>query len=561
MLNRKSKKNGPSRPCPYCGVFQTRLTRHLRLRHKNEKDVLHALSLPKCKRNDAFAALKKDGIYHHNVDLIQTNPKAKLVRERKQGTPKDLVLCGTCHGCYNRAYLWKHKQNCQSSLPAAESIPVSLLHITSASDSFKANILSSFVSDDVGKICQSDPTILLLGLFTKIAQKPDKKSGVKHSVMANMRMLANLYKEFKDQNPPSPSNPATSIDMLERRNFPALEQAIQQYTSSGNQLKAGLKSSVYYLLKKTASAVKANFIINHEDEKASEIDKFVVVLEMHHTSLFGDATYKINVNRQTNLRRPKNLPSEEAIAKVRSYTVTTMKAITRQTITPKKFTLLRDLAVCRLTLFNFRRGGEPARLKMSDWFDARNELWIDQSRIVKMKPVEQEMFSDLKIMYQTGKGNDHLVPVLVPTDVTPALSILTTPETRKLVGVPEQNKYLFPVVRAEGHCSGYHSMRKIVSLSGVDDCSSITATKMRHYSSTQYAALDVPADQRKYFYLHMGHSRHINESIYQTPLAEAEVTVVGKFLQQIDEGTLMLVYAFCYVFVLLVWGQINGLYT
>ena len=68
-------------------------------------------------------------------------------------------------------------------------------------------------------------------------------------------------------------------------------------------------------------------IVNHEDENASEIYKSIVVLEMHHTSLSGDATYKINVKRQTNLRRPKKLTSEEAIAKVRSYTVTTMKAI------------------------------------------------------------------------------------------------------------------------------------------------------------------------------------------------------------------------------------------
>ena len=83
--------------------------------------------------------------------------------------------------------------------------------------------------------------------------------------MANMRMLANLYKEFKDQKPPCPSNPATSVDMLERRNFAVLEQAIQLYTSSGKQLKAGLKGSLYYLLKKTASAVKANLIINHDD--------------------------------------------------------------------------------------------------------------------------------------------------------------------------------------------------------------------------------------------------------------------------------------------------------
>ena len=157
-----------------------------------------------------------------------------------------------------------------------------------------------------------------------------------------------------------------------------------------------------------------------------------------------------------------------------------------------------------------------------------------------MQPIEQEMFADLKVMYQTRKGNDHLVPVLVPTDVAPALCLLARPDSRKAAGVAADN-YLFPVVRAGGdHCSGYHSMRRVVTLSGVEDYASITATKMRHYSSTQYAALDLPQSQRAYFYLHMGHFKHINETIYQTPLAETEVTVVSKFLQQIDESTLIL---------------------
>ena len=50
--------------------------------------------------------------------------------------------------------------------------------------------------------------------------------------------------------------------------------------------------------------------------------------------------------------------------------------------------------------------------------------WIDQAHVKKMAPVEQEMFANLKVMYQTGKGNDHFVPVLVPTDVAPALCLL-----------------------------------------------------------------------------------------------------------------------------------------
>ena len=477
----------------------------------------------------------------------------ELLREREQGKPKDLVVCGTCHRCYDRAYMWHHRRHCHSSEDTVSppSIPVSLMRTSAAvSDHFKVDILDHFVNDDVGRLCKTDPTILLVGqsLYAMVKQKPDKKSGVKSSVKANMRMLGNLYTEFQQHNPASQGDPATSVDMLERRNFPALEHAIEQYTRSGGELKAGLKGALYYLLKKMAAAVKANFIINHQDAKASEIEKFVVVLEMHHTSLFGDATYQVNVNRQTKLRRPQSLPSDNTVAKVREFTVATIKCIIanhREKVLPSPaFTLLRDLALCRLTLFNFRRGGEPARLALSDWSDARHDMWIDQARVKKMAPVEQEMFANLKVMYQTGKGNDHLVPVLVPTDVAPALCLLAQPDNRKAVGVSKDNPFLFPVVHAgSDHCSGYHSVRRVVNLAGVEDGSTLTPTKMRHYSSTHYAALDVPQNQRTYFYLHMGHSQQINEQIYQTPLAEAEVTVVGKFLQQLDQGTLKQGYA------------------
>jgi len=64
----------------------------------------------------------------------------------------------------------------------------------------------------------------------------------------------------------------------------------------------------------------------------------------------------------------------------------------------------------------------------------------------------------------------------------------------------------------------------------------ITATKMHHRVSTIYASLDVPQNQRQNFYRHMGHSSNINASIYQAPLAELEVSQVGRVLDMIDRG-------------------------
>ena len=137
----------------------------------------------------------------------------------------------------------------------------------------------------------SAKTILLVGekLFAKLQKKPDKKTEVKRSIMADMRKLGNLYLEFSQQNPQTLGSAATSLDMLERRNFPTLEKAITTYTTRDDtDLKAGLKASLYYLLKTMANIVKGTFIVNHEDDKATEIKKFVVVLELNHASVFGD---------------------------------------------------------------------------------------------------------------------------------------------------------------------------------------------------------------------------------------------------------------------------------
>ena len=45
------------------------------------------------------------------------------------------------------------------------------------------------------------------------------------------------------------------------------------------------------------------------------------------------------------------------------------------------FVELRDCACARLTLINARRGGEPARLLLSDWNDAEQGVWIDNQRV------------------------------------------------------------------------------------------------------------------------------------------------------------------------------------
>ena len=45
-------------------------------------------------------------------------------------------------------------------------------------------------------------------------------------------------------------------------------------------------------------------------------------------------------------------------------------------------------------------------------------------------PIEKQLLDQLKICYQTGKGNNDLVSVLFPKDTLPAMKILCDPEVR-----------------------------------------------------------------------------------------------------------------------------------
>jgi hypothetical protein len=135
--------------------------------------------------------------------------------------------------------------------------------------------------------------------------------------MSDMRRLAYLFLAFKKTCESAGVDVLSSNDMLNRTNFPYLEDAILQYTgSSVGELKAGLKTALNYLLKRFSKVAKASLLVRGEDEKASEIDKFLDVFQLNQNHIFGDATYKFNRSRQEKLRRPTQLPSEADIEKI-----------------------------------------------------------------------------------------------------------------------------------------------------------------------------------------------------------------------------------------------------
>ena len=136
-------------------------------------------------------------------------------------------------------------------------------------------------------------------------------------------------------------------------------------------------------------------------------------------------------------------------------------------ISTSDYIKLRALACCRLTLFNARRGGEPARLTIAEWQDAKSGAWISKHNVEHLDKISKGIIDRLKVCFQSGKGVGMLVPIDETRDIEPALNILADPKIGACVGVWQKNVFLFANVASDDHSSGTNDIRRICKEAGV----------------------------------------------------------------------------------------------
>ncbi|XP_065641740.1 uncharacterized protein LOC124810140 [Hydra vulgaris] len=342
---------------------------------------------------------------HYNKKQLQEKTPNSL-RERVSRTNIEPVMCTGCLEFYARTFFKRHTIKCnENSCTSLIPLPISSMDnlIKDLSEDFKKNIIEKLRDDEIGKSVKNDPIILMIGsrLFNKIKRKKDKQNEVKRSVRADMRRLANLYQNFKKFQIKTVYNNAT--DMFLRTNFMHLSSAILVYTSSENEeQKSALKHALCYLILNAAEKLVGHFLSLENDSVANDICNFIKLFKLEKDNIFADANYDLISRRNRKHKKPVNLPLENDIELLRNYTMVTIEKIVNDkfiTWDIHYFVLLRNCPVTRLTIFNGKRGGEPARLLISDWKDADEEAWLDQQRIKTLQSKET------KIAYQIGKGN------------------------------------------------------------------------------------------------------------------------------------------------------------
>ena len=70
------------------------------------------------------------------------------------------------------------------------------------------------------------------------------------------------------------------------------------------------------------------------------------------------------------------------------------------------------------------------------WRRQINE-WIDKQRLKSLDDFDNMLIHSLKVTYITGKGNHHLVPLLILKDTVNSLDMLSDTEYRRQAGITD----------------------------------------------------------------------------------------------------------------------------
>ncbi|XP_041355514.1 uncharacterized protein LOC121373129 [Gigantopelta aegis] len=275
----------PGRPCPFCDFFSqnSKLSRHISLKHGDILEVKNALQMPRTARLQAFDHFKKRSIFLTNKMLLANSNNEILMTEKKSGSSQT-VVCQRCKGFYAKRSFYKHKKRCRSKAivdnTAVESgpVPVEMLASCEEDEDFTVNVLSKFYQDPVGNVCKSNSMIKKIGLhlWQKSKKDREKRSLVRKSVTRDMRILELLFLEFRKQTTHGEGEDATFSDMFKREYLDYLKQAIESliYSKPNGGL---VKSALMYLINTAGQIIQADFFIQNMDEEASEVDKFLKI--------------------------------------------------------------------------------------------------------------------------------------------------------------------------------------------------------------------------------------------------------------------------------------------
>ncbi|EFN66984.1 hypothetical protein EAG_06098, partial [Camponotus floridanus] len=157
--------------CVYCNTMQTKIARHLELKHRNEEKVKKFLSLPKKsrERREAINQIRKKGNFKFNTQADLNSGSMIVVRrptKKEKQCGSHFLPCSNCEGYYSISNLRHHYRICAKKKDTVRNIlklgrSVAQSVHNRASFKLRKDILPIMRNDNIYNLIKYDLLIIL----------------------------------------------------------------------------------------------------------------------------------------------------------------------------------------------------------------------------------------------------------------------------------------------------------------------------------------------------------------------------------------------------------------
>ncbi|XP_066596494.1 uncharacterized protein [Prorops nasuta] len=528
--------------CLYCKQLQSKIARHLEMKHSDEADVKKFSLLPKgCReRKLIIDTIRRKGNFLHNTDYNLNKGELIVCRrpnEKRKKNATDYLACSNCKGFFSKLTIRHHFDHCVAKKKRKQSRSVMILGraITAriheaASDILKRVVFPVMREDQYTRLIRYDKLIILYANKLCIKYRPQHQHDL---IRARLRLLARFLTVLKEDN-------KEITDFASLYNPKYYDNCISAINTLG---KLDSENNVYKVpsvpfnmgtyLKQIGSLYIAECIKNGDGKCKETVEDFLKLL-------LDD--YSVSVNKTVEETRAQNkrhkkivLPSMNDIAKLhnhlRNIRVKALKYL-QEKFSYSCWISLGEATLISLQIFNRRRAGEIERVLIQDY---NNYNTIDENTdgmYNKLTPEGKEKAKSYTRFEIRGKKN-RIVSVLLHKQLHECVKMLL--KYRSIAGVHEKNPFLFGIpgyVRKRfKHLKACNLLRKFANECHAEIPYSLRGTELRKHVATKCVELELNENEVMDVAKFLGHEDKIHRQHYRQSIVSREITKMSRLLE------------------------------
>ena len=396
--------------CLYCGKPESKIARHLRLKHKEEllvKSIINSEDDQK-QKHEKWDLLRYKGDYYHNLKILKIGGELVVWRRPAPDSivdVKDYVPCEYCLVFITKKEMWRHSRKCPMrkdgnacSLKNSEMLLYPSLYCDGASDELKHLVLKNMIRDEVGNVVFRDTLITTYGSF-QLSSCGLKKL---HSISERMRLMARLLIQLRTETGQHASNLADFIMPEMFENVVLCTKRMGGYsmdTEEGEPVASfrfpSVPLKVGYTIEKCAGLLRSIGIKTRDVLVEQNAIKFLKLYEVEWGPSIATICLKtLGTNR---FNKVQLLPVTDDLLKLRQFMkdgITIHRRALEKNCNLQNWRNLAEVLGCRLTIFNKRRVNEVFTMLLSRYENRKKWKDSELSEIKEtLTPLEKKLMN------------------------------------------------------------------------------------------------------------------------------------------------------------------------